>query len=153
MGCGKKEQADTASPMPATSSTPLTETKELPPPSQSPHEKSGDAPFLRYLRDDETYISPEQAKAMKKSDELGYVTAIASGQIITKRALLKRGIRAHERTQRARVRKAKRRNKTRKIPRGGRRKARHRPAKRRARTKRQRRKKRRTRRGGRRRRR
>ena len=108
MGCGKKEQADTTSPMPATSSTPLTETKELPPPSQSPHEKSGDAPFLRYLKDGETYISPAQAKAMKKSDELGYVTALASGQIITKRALLKRGIRAHERTQRARVRKAKR---------------------------------------------
>ena len=146
MGCGKKEQADTASPTPATSSTPLTETKELPPPSQSPHEKSGDAPFLRYLKDGETYISPAQAAAMKKSDELGYVTAIASGQMITKNALLRRGIRAHQRTQRARVRKAKRRNKTRKIPRGGRRKARHRPAKRRTRNKRQRRKKRRSRR-------
>ncbi len=140
MGCGKKEQADTASPTPATSSTPLTETKEeLPPPSQSP-------PFLRNLRDGETYISPAQAKAMKKSDELGYVTAIASGQMITKNALLRRGIRAHQRTQRVRVRKAKRRNKTRKIPRGGRRKARHRPAKRRTRNKRQRRKKRRSRR-------
>ena len=141
MGCGKKEQADTASPTPATStpatsSTPLTETKELPP---SPHGKSGDPPFLRYLKDGETYISPAEAADMKKSDELGYVTGIASGQMITKKALLLRGIRAQQRTQRAHVRKAKRRNKTRKTTYGGRRKARRRPAKRR--TKRQRRKK------------
>jgi len=136
MGCGKKEQADTASPTPVTSSTPLTETKELPP---SPHEKSGDAPFLQYLRDGETYISPDQAAAMKKSDELGYVTGIASGQFITKRVLLKRGIRAHQRTRRKGRRATKKQ--TRKISsRGGRRKARRRPAKRR--TKRQRRKKR-----------
>jgi hypothetical protein len=142
MGCGKKEQADTASPT-ATSSTPLTETKELPPLSQSPHGKSGNPPFLRYLKDNETYISPADAEAMKKSDELGYVTGIASGQIITKRSLLKRGIRAHQAAARRTLRKGRRATKkqTRKISsRGGRRKARRRPAKRR--TKRQRRKKR-----------
>ena len=137
LGCGKKEQAATASPTPATHLT-------TPEPPQAPSEQ-GDR-LQRFLRTDEgeKYLSPEEVANRKATPEGRNMlkSQLLSGKYITRPMLVKRGVRHLRRTKRARDRAAK--NKTRKARnrRGGRHTARHRPAKRRTRTRRQRRNKR-----------
>ena len=145
MGCGKKEQADTASPTPATHLTS----------PERPQASSGQGDrFQKFLRPEEgeKYLSPEEVERKKATPEGRNMlkSQILSGEYVTRPMLLKRGVRHLQRTKRTRdrakramTRKARRQIRgggTRRYRRrrgGKRRRTRHRPAKRRARTKRQ----------------